>query len=69
MSQKVKIQSYSVALKGINLKKLIKRGTFKEKVHVDMEIISMKDESGYLPIVLHVHGSSAVGGLTFVSLQ
>lgn len=49
MSQKVKIQSYSVALKGINLKKLIKRGTFKEKEHVDMEIISIKDESGYLP--------------------
>lgn len=48
MSQKVKIQSYSVALKGINWKKLIKRGTFKEKVHVDMEIISIKDESGYL---------------------
>lgn len=55
--------------KGLIKKKLIKRGTFKEKVHVDMEIISIKDESGYLPIVLHVHGSSAVGGLTFVSLQ
>lgn len=49
MLQKVKIQSYSVALKGINWKKLIKRGTFKEKEHVDMEIISIKDESGYLP--------------------
>lgn len=35
--------------KGLIKKKLIKRGTFKEKVHVDMEIISIKDESGYLP--------------------
>lgn len=56
-------------LKGLIEKKFIKRGIFKEKVYVDMEIIFIKDEFGYFFIVLYVYGFFVVGGLIFVLLQ